>query len=535
MGIRASLLGAALLLPRSMPGAVVTGEIVDDASGKLLPARLYIQSDGGRWFFPTSTAAGGTAVRYQKQAGKFTNSVEQHTTLSAHPFTVELEPGGYTFTVERGKEFHPLEKRVQVGDEPVRVRLPLRRWINMAARGWFSGDTHSHRDPADLPNVMLAEDLNVAHPMVYWTTVDNVPPSRSEKNFKGDFNAAPIELDATHVWFPRNTEYEIFTTAGKQHTLGALLLINHKTVFDLPALPVRRVAERAHAEGALLDLEKHNWEWSMAIVPLVKPDLFELANNHLWRTEFAYRTWAVPAPPWMGIGTGRDGEREWALYGFANYYVLLNCGFRLQPAAGTANGVHPVPLGFGRVYVHLDGPFRYDEWMKALAAGRSFVTTGPMLLAEFDGKMPGYRFELKDLPGRHVRVRTKVLSERPVNTIEILRNGDVVERLTPVSKREGDGAFEADVDNIVPVHGTSWLAVRCWEGRPGGRMRFAHTAPVWFDAPGAPLRPRKREVEWLLQRTRDEIARSEALLPPEALAEYREALAAYESLARDAQ
>jgi len=111
----------------------------------------------------------------------------------------------------------------------------------------------------------------------------------------------------------------------------------------------------------------------------------------------------------------------------------------------------------------------------------------------------------------------------------------VVERLTPVSKREGDGAIEADVDNIVPVHGTSGLAVRCWEGRPGGRMRFAHTAPVWFDAPGAPLRPRHRDVEWLLQRTRDEIARSEALLPPEALAEYREALTAYESLARDAQ
>lgn len=535
MGFRAALLAAALSLASDAPGAAVTGEIVDAVSGKPLPARLYIQSHAGRWFFPTSSVPGGTAVRYQKQAGKATNSVEQHTTLSAHPFMVELEPGGYTFTVERGKEFYPLEKPVEVGNEPLRVRLPLRRWINMAARGWFSGDTHTHRDPADLPNVMLAEDVNVVHPMIYWTTADDVPPSRSPRNFKGNFDTAPVEVDATHIWFPRNTEYEIFNTAGKQHTLGALLLINHKTVFDLPALPVRRVAERAHAEGALLDLEKHNWEWSMAIVPLVKPDLFELVNNHLWRTEFAYSNWAVPAPPWMGIGTGRDTERNWALYGFANYYALLNCGFRLQPAAGTANGVHPVPLGFGRVYVHLDGPFRYGAWMKGLAAGRSFVTTGPMLLAEFDGQLPGHRFEWKGSPARRVRVEAKVISEQPVTAIEILRNGDVISQRAPKSKQNGDGAFEADLGESVTIQGTSWLAVRCWEERPGGRMRFAHTAPVWFDAPDAPLRPRKREVEWLLQRTRDEITRSEALLPPEALAEYREALAAYEALARDAQ
>ena len=532
MGLGAALLVAALSLARIAPGAVVTGEIVDEASGKPLPARLYIQSDSGRWFFPTSSAPGASAVRYQKQAGKATNSIERHTTLSAHPFTVELEPGGYTFTVERGKEYFPLEKRVTVDKEPLRVKLPLRRWIDMAARGWFSGDTHSHRDPADLPNVMLAEDLNVAHPMVYWTTVDNVPPSRSQKNFKGNFDAAPVQLDATHVWFPRNTEYEIFTTAGKSHTLGALLLINHKTVFDVPALPLRRVAERAHAEGALLDLEKHNWEWSMAIVPLVKPDLFELSNNHLWRTQFAYTDWAVPAPAWMGIGTGRDNERNWALYGFANYYALLNCGFRLQPAAGTANGVHPVPLGFGRVYVHLDGAFHYDAWMKGLAAGRSFVTTGPMLLAEFDQKLPGHRFELHGAP---VRVEVKVLSEQPIKSVEIIRNGDVIEPVSTIKNQTRDGTFETRVVEYISVQGSGWVAVRCWEERPGGRMRFAHTAPVWVDNPNDPLRPKKREVEWLIQRTRDEIARSAGLFSPEAQAEYREALAAWEALARDAQ
>jgi len=539
---------AAFFLSALFPAAraaAVTGEIVDLSSGKILPARLYIQSDAGEWFFPASAATNGSAVRYQKQAGRSTNSIEQHTTLSAHLFRVELEPGGYTFTVERGKEYFPLTKRVEVGAEPVSVRLPIRRWINMAARGWFSGDTHTHRDPADLANVMLAEDVNVVLPMVYWTTVDDVPPSRSTRNFKGNFTAAPVTVDATHVWYPRNTEYEIFTTAKKQHTLGALLVVNHKTVFDLPALPIRRVAERAHAEGALLDLEKHNWEWSMAIVPLVKPDLFELANNHLWRTEFAYRNWAVPAPEWMGIGDGLNSERAWALYGFANYYALLNCGFRLRPAAGTANGVHPVPLGFGRVYVHLGGKFSYDEWMKGLNAGRSFVTTGPMLFAKVGGEYQGHRFKTHPTKRRTFSLSGSVISESPVKTVEVLRNGELLQVLPISTKpiREGafepartrEGAFEASFKGTVEVTGTSWVAVRCWEEREGSRVRFAHTGPVWFDAADAPLRPKKREVEWLMQRTRDEIARSAPLLSPEALAEYREALSAYEALARTAE
>src|SRR2546430_15838044 len=58
----------------------------------------------------------------------------------------------------------------------------------------FRSDTHVHRDPGDLPNVMLAEDVNVAFPLVYWTTDADIPPSRSNRNFEGDFTAAPVNV-----------------------------------------------------------------------------------------------------------------------------------------------------------------------------------------------------------------------------------------------------------------------------------------------------------------------------------------------------
>ncbi len=531
--IASALAGCVVVGPAR--GATVTGEIVDAATGKPIPARLYLHNDTGQWFFPKSANAAGSAIRYERQNWANKRAVEMHTTHSAHPFTVELEPGDYTFLVERGKEYLPLTNRVQVGAQPVKIRFALRRWANLAARGWFSGDTHNHRDPAELPNVMLAEDVNVALPMTHWTTVETVPPSQSPRNLKGDFTAALTRVDATHVLWPRNTEYEIFTTGKKSHTLGALLVVHHRQPLDLPALPVSRVAARARSEGALLDLEKHNWPWSLALVPLVKPDLYELANNHHWRVAYSITNWAEPAPAWMNLGTGGGSEREWTLSGFQTYYALLNSGFRLSPAAGTANGVHPVPLGFGRVYVHLGRNFDFDAWMSGLKAGRSFVTTGPMLLAEVNRELPGHTFAARGGQPQKLKLKGTVLSEQPVHAIELIVNGDVASTVPLKPKRTKEGAWEASFTSDWTCDASAWMAFRCFEPRDGERFRFAHTAPWFVNVPGQPLRPKRREVEWFIESVRKELARSASLLPPEAVAEYQQALAAYEALLRQAR
>src|SRR3954467_2518981 len=52
--------------------ALVSGRIVDDSTGRLIPARIEIRSKAGKWFFPDSV--GGSAVRYQKQNWINTNA-----------------------------------------------------------------------------------------------------------------------------------------------------------------------------------------------------------------------------------------------------------------------------------------------------------------------------------------------------------------------------------------------------------------------------------------------------------------------------
>ncbi|MBN2476448.1 MAG: CehA/McbA family metallohydrolase [Pirellulales bacterium] len=527
-----------MLMPTITTGeddtVLLRGEVVDADTTESVPARVYVRTADGRWLFARSASPAGTAIVYQKQRQR--GSVEMHTTLSAHPFEVEVPPGRCTITVERGKEYVPFERAVEVGREPIRLKIALKRWIDMASLGWYSGDTHVHRTIEELPNLLLAEDLNVGLPLPYWVTTASTAPGQGDKTTDDGVRPEPIVVDPTHVIYPVNTEYEIFSVGPKQHTLGAVFILGHKTPFRQGVPPVRPVAEEARRQGGLLDLDKHSWPWSLMLVPVMRVDLFELANNHVWRTEFGFREWTLDtAPAYMSLERDERGFTEWGWidFGCQSYYALLNCGFRMRPTAGTASGVHPVPLGFGRVYVQLPGGFSYERWMQGLGAGRSFVTTGPMLMVEVDGQPPGSVIRADQGGKRSCRVTGTAQSVQPLRSIEIVVNGRVVARPAPANKQTGRGGYTTPVTADIELDGSSWIAVRVLEDRPDRRIRFAHSSPVHVEISGKPLRPRREEVDYLIRRMEEELERNRDVLRPEALEEYRQALQTYQEIARE--
>lgn len=511
--IFACLLGRAFSADPSMVS--LRGEIRDAESGQLLPARLYIQSaDGTKWFFAKSANAKGLALVYDRAREK---SIEKHTTLSAHPFVAELPPGKYTLTVERGKEYLTATKEVEVGTQSLDVKIELRRWINMAERGWYSGDTHVHRAISELSNVALAEDLNMVYPMSQWVTVTHTLPEKGRVDPQ-PIPTAPIFADPTHAIVPFNTEYEIFSVGPKRHTLGAVLILGQKEPLKIGIPPLKAVAEEAHRQGGLLDLEKHSWAWTPIIAPVMKADLYPLSNNHIWRTEFAFKTWTIENS-WRDnprIETDKEGFTElgWLHFGWEQYYAMLNCGLRMRPTAGTANGVHPVPAGFSRVYVDLGKEkFTTELWQRRLDEGRSVVTTGPMLW-----------FTVERTEWNFATIRYQISSTSPYR-YEFILNGELV----PDKRGRGSGSTGVVMGGIWKIGGdeSCWGAIRCFEELPNGRVRFAHTAPVFVDVPGKPLRPRRDQVRYLIQRCEEEIARNKEVLSDAELAEYREALEFY--------
>ncbi len=532
-----TLICAAETTPLKVP---IRCEIVDAKSQRTLAGRVYVRAadappGAAKWFFARSAAAEGSAVEYQKQ--RQPGSVEMHTTVSAHPFVVDVPAGTYVVTVERGKEYRAVTRKVEVGREPVRLRIELPRWIDMTAAGWYSGDTHVHRTIEELHNLLLAEDVNVGLPLSYWITRAYQSPGSGQRSASETFKPEPIVVDPTHVIYPINTEYEIFSVGPKRHTLGAVFALGHRRPFTLSVPPVGPVAEEARRQGALLDLDKHSWPWSLMLMPVMDVDLFELANNHVWRTPFGFTRWTEEVvPKYMNIERDQRGMTEWGWidFGFQTYYALLNCGFRLRPTAGTASGVHPVPLGFGRVYVHLPDGFSYDAWMRGLDAGRSFVTTGPMLMIEVDGQPPGTTLRIESAEKPTCRIMGKAVAERPLRPIEVIVNGRVVRRLDAANRRTPSGGYESPIDARIELDGSSWLTVRVFEDPPDGRIRFAHGSPVHVEMPGRPLFPRREEIDYFIGRMREEIDRNTDVLRPEGLDEYRRALKLYEEIAKRA-
>lgn len=533
----------------SARGVELQGEILDAATGKPLAARIYLQGEDGTFHFAKSTVKEGSAVEYNKARDK---SIERHTALSAHPFVTELPAGKYKFTVERGKEYLSHEQALEFGDKSVKVTVKLKRFFDLAKLNWYSGETHVHRPLAELPTAMLADDLNVALPLTYWVTKSDTPPTQGDKNAPA-VKAELIKVDDTHVIYPMNTEYEIFTVGGKSHTLGAIFALGHQTVFDKGVPPVREIALQTHREGGLLELDKHNWPWSMMLVPVMEVDLYELTNNHLWRTEFMFKKFGEEPADYMNIERDAAGftEKGWIDFTFANYYALLNCGFRLRPTGGTATGVHPVPLGFGRVYVHLPDGFSYEAWMKGLNAGRSFVTTGPLLLSSVivaprassvrGGREPdpakvenSNTFKLGAGRKGDFLVWSRAVSARPLSRLEIVSAGEVLRSIKPANEPLEGGGFENAVSEVVSLDKSTWLAVRCYEPQADGRLRFAHSAPTHIDIEGKPLHPRPEEIQYLIRRVEAELARHAGTLPEAALDEYRTALAKYQAIAKAA-
>lgn len=514
----------------------VVGKVIDAESGRVLPCRLYVQnSDSGEWHHATSASVAGSAIPYRKQI-RAAGSVEIHTTLSADPFQLNLEPGRYRIRAVRGKEYLPAETTLSVGGEGVRsdVELKLKRFTSMAEHGWFSGDTHVHRKVEEVPNLIMAEDLNVALPLSYWVRDSTEIPSSSGPVLPPQ----PVHVDRSHVYYPINTEYEIFSVRRKRHTQGAVFVLNHTRPLNLPTPPALPVAEEARRQGAILDLDKHSWNWSMMIVPVMNVDLFELSNNHHWRTKFGFPKWTLENAPtdWPEIERDENGftENGWTEFGFQTYYCLLNCGFRLRVTGGTASGVHPVPLGHGRVYVHCGETFDYDTWMENLNLGHSFVTQGPLVNVRFNKRLPGTAWQ-SDEAESTIRISGRIESLQPLRAIEVIRNGEVARSSKPQAIRTADGVYVSNVDASVTVTGSGWVALRCFENRPAGKVVFAHTNPVYVNVEGMPLRPRKDRVKFFVQRMDEEIERNTGVLDDAAVDEFRQAREIYQKLLKQAR
>jgi hypothetical protein len=468
--------------------ATLTVKIVDEF-GSPTAARVYLTDESGRSYFPSG------ALIYNRMNW---NVSEEHFFPVGGSFSIELAKNTYALRIERGKEYLPIEDKITLADSgSVEKTYRLERWVNMAGEGWYSADMHAHVSLKDVPTLVAGEDLNVLLPITMWR-VSFVPaykdPMLEEFLAKAD-SSGVIEV-AKNRWFtPVNEELESDQSS---------ILISRLGRKPIPlAFPFEELAERTHQQGGLVDSEKATSVELPAIAALGGIDFAGLANNHFWRSDCYTGPWGV----WPDDAPRKYDQtcEGFARAGFDIYYALLNSGFPVKLSAGSAYGVQPTPLGWSRIYVHVDGAFNPENWFKALESGRSFVSTGPMLLLKVNGLEPGQESRDGQFPlGAEAEVT--ILSTEPVTSAEIVVNG----RAMPVAmSRDESSKYSFRGKASLTLTTSSWIAARYVQPR-GKTLTLAHTSPIYYWNQQQPIPFDSKDAEYLLSRIESLIREAKA-------------------------
>ncbi len=398
---------------------------------------------------------------------------------------LELPPGEYSYEVERGPEYTAVAGRFLVReDAPTRVELELKRLVELARDGWWSGELHVHRPIDEIPLLMEAEDLHVAPVITWW-------------NNRNLWSGKP--LPATLLHGLAGDRYYHVMGGEDEREGGALLFFNLAEPLPITAAgreypsPMKFLAMARQRPSVWVDIEKPFW-WDVPVwLASGQVDSIGLANNHMCRSQmFENEAWGKP----------RDERRLAAPLGNGFwtqeiYYHILNAGLHIPPSAGSASGVLPNPVGYNRVYVHLDGELSYEKWWDGLRAGRSFVTNGPLLRVRANGELPGHVFAAPAGNEVVLDIRAALAGRDPVRALEIILNGRV-ERSVPYDEWLRTGSL-----GKLRFRESGWMLVRAIADNPK-TFRFAATAPFYVEIGDVRQRISRSSVrfflDWIAQR-----------------------------------
>ncbi|HRK33465.1 MAG TPA: CehA/McbA family metallohydrolase [Candidatus Hydrogenedentes bacterium] len=401
--------------------------------------------------------------------------------------TVEVPEGYYRYTIEKGPEYTRVSGAVRVDATGGAVHVQLARIVDMPARGWWPGDLHVHRAPEQIEALMLAEDLHVAPVITWWNT----------RNYWKD---RPLPEPSLRQ-FDSNRFYHLMGGEDERNG-GAFLYFNLDRPLeitgydkDYPVPFAGGMRREGDSESkAWVDLEKPFWWDVPAALAYGIGDSIGLANNHMCRSSmYESEAWGRPRDT-VRLPAPR-GNGYWSQ---EIYYSILNAGLRIPPSAGSASGVLPNPVGYNRVYVHLDGPIKWDAWWDGLKSGRSFVTNGPMLMVKANDAYPGEVF--RDGKEISIAISAEIIAQETIPYIEVIKNGALHHSVPfDVWKKSGSlGTLHFDE--------SGWFMVRCITDNPK-TFRFASTAPFYVEIGRKKSRISRTAVQFLLDWTNERIAR----------------------------
>ncbi len=442
-----------------------------------------------------------------------------------HGEHVVLPPGEFEVSYSRGPEYVWQKKAITV---PAGIThhesFHLKRWINLASKGWYSGDHHVHAagckhydaptqgvTPEAMMRHILGEDLNVGCVLTWG------PCWYFQKQF---FDGRVHKLSQDNYLMRYDVEVSGFPSAHAGHLCLLRLTeddypnttrIEEWPSWDLPIL------KWGKAQGGVVGFSHSGWGLKVPGKELPNPNIppFDGIGANEYIVDIVHNACdfisAVDTPP---------------IWELSIWYHTLNCGYTCRISGETDFPcIYGDRVGLGRAYVKLapGQPLDFDHWVQGIRDGRSYCCDGLSHLYDFhvnqlavgdpgDQGRPSFLAVksgnqltigvtaaalLEEKPREDIRQqewdkkpywhieRARIGDSRTV-PVELIVNGQAVEQRELVA----DGTSHDLTFTYRPTR-SSWIAIRI--------LPAAHTNPVFVEVDGQPVRASKRSAEWCRQ------------------------------------
>ena len=386
-------------------------------------------------------------------------------------YELKLMPGKYTLLFSKGMEYSTQIKEVEVSSLKT-LYLPdvrLEQLFDSYAKGWLAGDCHQHSyysDGVDSIQSLLNGNASMG---LYWGFISDHNNSRGVPEWVSKLSVN-VMTDVHGVLRPfvGFDGVEVTSEYGHYNSLGSGLTLE---TYDLNL----RESERSSADkmayirekivyiidcikrvGGVAQMNHPYSSTTMGAARWIDPEDYELLDEietiEIWNGYFV--------PP-DGIFTESNSMNQ-------NYdskllwYGLLNAmrhGHPFHAATGGSDNhdsrsqqpIIPDPdgvkdlnayyeyirscgkyPGMPTTYVRLDpqelaGEGAMDKVKKALVAGHSFVSNGPIVICDVDGA--GYGETLTP-QGKELTVHTEIFNRDGIKEIRVVHNGEIIKTVS---------------------------------------------------------------------------------------------------------
>lgn len=371
-------------------------------------------------------------------------------------FRIDLPAGEYTLSLSKGNEYLKQQHELLIEKgQTLKKTYQLLRWVNMPSQGWYSGDDHIHirRSPREDPLLMdwiQAEDIHIGVLLRM-----------------GDFWATYYPQ---YDWGEKGVyqESSYFLTSGQEdprtpelgHALG--MGASDRVRFKDEYYYYDKVFDRLHTLGGIT------------------------GYAHQAETFHGYR------------GLTLDGLRGKVdvleLLQFCasdnplivdHYYHLLDLGIPITAVAGSdfpwcgkdhdsGPPEYSAQIGNARFYTYTGDSLTYHTWKAGLAAGHTFVSSGPVIQFEINDHLPGDQLDVNKGTTLHISAHAYGHSSQvPLQVLEIIAHGEIIGRVTAEEPAQSSSHLSFELN--MPAEQGLWIAARTY----AGQAQAAHTTPVY--------------------------------------------------------